>query len=60
MPRDISVNNFCDDIIEEFQYKSVDYVLSMLQEGNYIVVAEFKSAYRAVPIYPGHMGKRSP
>ena len=29
MPRDISVNNYCSDIIEGFQYKSVDNVLSM-------------------------------
>ena len=33
MPRDISVNNYCSDIIEDFQYKSVDNVLAMLQEG---------------------------
>ena len=30
MPRDISVNNYCSDIIEDFQYKSVDHVLAML------------------------------
>ena len=28
MPRDISVNNYCSDIIEDFQYKSVDNVLA--------------------------------
>ena len=33
MPKDISVNNFCDNVIEKFQYKSVDQVLAMLQEG---------------------------
>ena len=26
MPRDISVNNFCADIIQDFQYKNVDHV----------------------------------
>ena len=54
MPRDISVNNYCSDINEEFQYKSVDNVLSMLQEGDYIAVVDIKSAYRAVPIFPDH------
>ena len=29
--RDISVNNYCSDIIGNFQYKSVDNVLAMLQ-----------------------------
>ena len=26
MPKDISVNNYCADIIQDFQYKSVDHV----------------------------------
>ena len=34
MPRVISVNDFCESIIEEFQYKSVDNVVAMLQEGD--------------------------
>ena len=54
MPRDISVNNFCADIIQDFQYKNVDHVLAMLQEGDYMAVVDIKSAYRAVPIYPDH------
>ena len=44
MRKDISVNNYCVDIIEEFQYKHVDNVLSMLQEEDYM------AAYRALPI----------
>ena len=54
MPRDISVNNFCADIIQDFQYKSVDHVLAMLQEGDYMAVVDIKSAYRSVPIFPDH------
>ena len=54
MLRDISLNTFCDNIIEEFQYKSVDNVLTMLQEGNYMTVVDSKSAYKAVPIFPDH------
>ena len=37
--------NHCGNLIEEFKYKSVDNVLSMLN---------IKSAYRALSIYPGH------
>ena len=54
MPRDISVNNYCADIIQDFQYKNVDHVLAMLQEGDYMAVVDIKSAYRAVPIFPYH------
>ena len=36
MPKNISVNNMWDEIIEEFQCKSVDNVLVMLQEGDCI------------------------
>ena len=52
MPRDIS--NFCDNIIEDFQYKSVDNVLAMLQERDYMAIVDIKSAYWAVRIFPGH------
>ena len=54
MPRDIAVNNYCSAIIEDFQYKSVDHVLAMLQEGDYMTVVDIKSAYRVVPIFPDH------
>ena len=54
LPRDISVNNYCSNIIQEFQYKSVDNVLAMLQEGDYMAVVDIKSAYRDVPIFPDH------
>ena len=37
MPRDISVNIFCDNTIEDFQYKSVDNV-------DYMPVVDIKSA----------------
>ena len=54
MPKSISVNNFCEEILEDFQYKSADNVMFMLREGVYMAVVDIKSAYRAVPIYPGH------
>ena len=54
MPKNISVNNYCADIIQDFQYKNVDHVLAMLQEGDYMAVVDIKSAYRAVPIFPDH------
>ena len=54
MPRDISVNNCCSDIIEDFQYKSVDNVLAILQEGEYRAVVDIQSSFRAAPIFPDH------
>ena len=54
MPSDISVNNYCSNFIQEFQYKNVDNVLAMLQEGDYMVVVDIKSAYRPVPIFTDH------
>ena len=56
MLKDISLNTFCDNIIEEFhfQYKSVDNVLTMLQEVNYMAVVDSKSACKALPIFPDH------
>ena len=54
MPRSISVNNFCENIIEDFQYKSVHNVMAMLQEADYMAVVDIKSAYRDVPIFPDH------
>ena len=52
MPTDISVNSFCENIIEEFQYNSVDNVLAMLQEGDYMAVLDIKSAYRGSSNFP--------
>ena len=37
MPSNISVNNFCENIIEDYQYNSV---LAMLQEGDYMAVVD--------------------
>ena len=52
MPKDKSVNNFCSGIIEEFKYKSVDNVLSILQPNEFMAVVDIKSAYREVSIHP--------
>ena len=41
MPRK-SVNNFCTGIIEEFKYKSVDNVLSILQPIDFMAVVDIK------------------
>ena len=54
MPLHESINNHCDSLIEEFKYKSVDNVLSMLNRHDYLAVVDIKSAYRALSIYPEH------
>ena len=54
MPLQNSINNHCDKLIEEFKYKSVDNVLSMLNVHDYLAVVDIKSAYRALSIYPEH------
>ena len=51
-PSLIAVNNFCEGIIQDFKYKSVDDVLSILQPNDYFGVIDIKSAYRAVYIHP--------
>ena len=52
MPKNKSVKNFCTGIIEEFKYKSVDNVLSILQPNDFMAVVDIKSAYRAISIHP--------
>ena len=54
MPLNTSVNNHCENLIEEFKYKSVDNILSMLNVHDYLAVVDIKSAYRALSIYPEH------
>ena len=54
MPLYKYVNNHCDNLIEEFKYKSVDDVLSMLNVHDYLAVVDIKSAYRALSIYLNH------
>ena len=49
-----SVNSHCDNLIEEFKYKIVDDVLSILNTHDYMAVVDIKSAYRALSIFPGH------
>ena len=54
MPLHKSINNHCENLIEEFKHKSVDDVLSMLNVHNYLAVVDIKSAYSALSIYPEH------
>ena len=49
-----SVNNYCDSLLEEFCFKSVENVVEMLDPGEYMSVIDIKSAYRAVPIKLEH------
>ena len=54
MPLHDSVNSHCENLIEEFKYKSVENVLSMLNIHDYLAVVDIKAAYRALSIYPDH------
>ena len=49
-----SVNNFCDSLITDFCFKSVDNVVEMLSSNEFMTVVDIKSAYRAVPIKEEH------
>ena len=53
-PHDLSVNDHCSSLVEEFSYSSVSDVVDMLDRYDYMAVIDIKSAYRAVPIYPKH------
>ena len=54
MPLQSSINNHCENLIEEFKYKSVDNFLALLNVHDYLAVVDIKSAYRALSIYPEH------
>ena len=53
-PQNESVNNFCETLFQEFKYKSVDDVVNLLHEGDFMAVIDIKSAYRAVSIREEH------
>ena len=40
MPKNVSVNNFCEGMIEGFIYKSVDTVLAIIQPHDYMAVVD--------------------
>ena len=52
MPLHSSINNHCENLIEE--YKSVDDVLAVLNVHDHLAVVDIKYAYRALSIYPEH------
>ena len=53
-PRNISVNNHCVTLLEDFCFKSVNNVVEIVEQGSYMCVIDIKSAYCAVPIDPSH------
>ena len=53
-PTGLSVNNFCGSLLREFSFKSVDDVVGILDENDFMTVIDIKSAYRAVPIKNDH------
>ena len=54
MPSGSSVNNFMHSTCEDFKYNSVNDVMAILNEGDFMCVVDIASPYRAVPIFPSH------
>ena len=54
MPEGSSVNNFMLSTCHEFKYNSVNDVTRDLVRGDCMCVIDIASAYRSVPIFPGH------
>ena len=50
----VSVKNCCGSLFHEFKYKSVDDVVGLLSQGDFMSVIDIKSAYRAVSIREAH------
>ena len=49
-----SVNYHCETLLNEFCFKNVEDVVSILENDNFMTVIDIKSAYRAVPIRAKH------
>ena len=54
LPEGRSVNNFMSSTCQEFRYKTVNDVTGDLTQGDSMCVIDIASAYRSVPIFPGH------
>ena len=54
LPDGESVNNYMSTTCEVFKYNSINDVAHMLVGGDFMSVVDIASAYRAVPIFPGH------
>ena len=53
-PLGSSINNYMSDIVTTFSYKSIDTVVSMLNQGDYMATVDIASAYRSVSVHPDH------
>ena len=53
-PHNDSVNNYYGSLFREFNFKSVDNVVAVLDKGDFMTVIDIKAAYRAVPLQSDH------
>lgn len=53
-PIGVSVNNFMKTTWQEFSFKSVDDVTSVVQQCDYLATVDITNAYRSVAIRPEH------
>ena len=51
-PLGSSINNFMDDTVATFSYKSVDDVIELLFPGAYMATVDISSAYRSISVHP--------
>ena len=51
-PRGSSVNDSTDTVSVKFSYRSVDDVVEIMEQGDYMSTIDIKDAYRAVAIHP--------
>ena len=49
-----SVNYHCETLLDNFCFKSVEDVVTLLSHGDFMSVIDIKAAYRAVPILEAH------
>lgn len=53
-PIDVSVNFHCASLVERFHFQSIDTVVSLLDQNDFMGVVDIKAAYRAISIRPDH------
>lgn len=53
-PAERSINNYMNETCQAFHYKTVYEVAALMEPNLFIATIDVASAYRSVPIYPGH------
>ena len=51
-PKNVSVNNYMDEVFSSFCYTTIDKVVSAVKCGSYMCTVDIQSAYRSIAIHP--------